>query len=54
MARKCTQKYRSGPKAGKCKKFSGKSRLSGLSGTTKGACKKWSKGRTKCLKRAKR
>lgn len=50
--RHCTQMGRG--KGGKkvCRKFSGGT--SGLSGASagKGRCKVWSKGRTKCLKRA--
>jgi len=56
MARKCIKFGRSNGKR-VCRKYSGKAkRLSGLSGTSGGKkrCLKWSAGRSKCLKRAKR
>lgn len=54
---KCVAKYRSGPKAGKCKSFakvgSRKTKSKRKSGSArKGRCLKWSKGRTRCLRRA--
>ena len=50
--RKCV---RYGKSKGKrvCRKYSGTSKTRKSKGTKKGKCLKWSKGRTRCMRRAK-
>lgn len=54
MAKKCVKFGKSGGKK-VCRKFSGgKARKkSGTKKAAKGRCLKWSKGRTRCMRRAK-
>lgn len=54
MARKCVR-FKKTASGRRCAKFSGKATKSKKKGAKarKGRCEKWSKGRTRCLRRAK-
>lgn len=52
MAKKCVKFGRSNGKK-VCRKFSGTSKTRKSGGAKKSRCLKWSKGRTRCMRRAK-